>query len=556
MDDKRFRALIVDDEALVRRMLTFALQKEGFACQVAADGDEAIAMPNVGHYDVVVIDLQMPHNGHALAVELLKLPQRPVLAIHTCVVEPLLIRDLVARGVDDFIFKPTNYAAFAAKMAGLVRRRRREQEEKLKPATQSTASREAKSASREPHSRLTRADVVAKLSSGGGSMSMSQTALDIYQLTLDAESETADIAEAIEREPSLTSEILRLGNSSHYNSGGKEISDLEKIVLRIGRRRIGELAIADNVCASLMDRLSPDMNVELAWRRSVAAGVAAQVLIDQGHQKQAGNGIVLAAVMHQLGRVLLAGAYPERYRETVDAAKHGQRAIGPLEQETFTAPQAELMADVLSAWNIPADVTGPLRDGERPFSKLAELAELVRKRAELLKTAILVGHLAAGEWEPWDLIDLPSARLVQRLQPASLQNVLKAAQEDLASVTARRVDAGANTAAELAPVRIGYVRPDGESFDMLSPLLRAAGLELLSKAPESHDCLVINGLDAGPEEAGSLSTSRGRQQTIAICDEASSRHFRSCDTVIKLPVCFAQLSLIRDLATASAPVAV
>ena len=553
MGDRQFRALIVDDEAIVRRMLALALQREGFACEVAADGNEAIEMPNVGQFDVVVIDLQMPHNGHALAVELLKLRQRPVLAIHTCVLEPLLIRDLVARGVDDFIFKPTNYAAFAAKMGGLVRRRRREQEENLKPATRSTGSGEEKRANPDPRSRLTRADVVAKLSTGGGSMSMSQAALDIYQLTLDAESETADIAEAIEREPSLTSEILRLGNSSHYNSGGKEISDLEKIVLRIGRRRIGELAIADNVCASLMDRLSPDMNVELAWRRSVAAGVAAQVLIDQGHQKQAGNGIVLAAVMHQLGRVLLAGAYPEHYRETVDAARQGQRAIGPLEQETFTAPQAELMADVLSAWNIPADVTGPLRDGERPFSKLAELAELVRKRAELLKTAILVGHLAVGEWEPWDLVDVPSTRLVQRLQPAALQDVLQAAREDLASVTARRADAGSNTAADLAPVRVGYVRPASESFDMLSPLLRAAGLELSSKAPESHDCLVINGLDAGTEEAVLLSSCRGRQQTIAVCDAVSSRHFRTCDTIIELPTSFAQLAEIRELATVATP---
>src|SRR5690606_15534144 len=109
----------------------------------------------------------------------------------------------------------------------------------------------------EPQKRLTRAEIVATIAAGGGSLSMSQTAWDVYQLTLDSDAEADAIAEAIEREPSLTSEILRLGNSSHYNSSGKEISDLEQIVLRIGRRRIGELAIADNVCATLGDRLLP-----------------------------------------------------------------------------------------------------------------------------------------------------------------------------------------------------------------------------------------------------------------------------------------------------------
>lgn len=43
MSSQQLRALIVDDDSIVRRTLEFALGKEGFSCSQAADGVEALA---------------------------------------------------------------------------------------------------------------------------------------------------------------------------------------------------------------------------------------------------------------------------------------------------------------------------------------------------------------------------------------------------------------------------------------------------------------------------------------------------------------------------------
>jgi DNA-binding response OmpR family regulator len=120
------QALIVDDEPQVRAQLTRALETNGFTCEAAADGAEALTRFRSGHHQLVVTDLRMPNvNGHLLATELLGSSPRPRVVVFTGVMEPAIVRDLLMRGVDDVITKPCDVKIFAAKMAALMEGRDR-----------------------------------------------------------------------------------------------------------------------------------------------------------------------------------------------------------------------------------------------------------------------------------------------------------------------------------------------------------------------------------------------------------------------------------------------
>lgn len=54
------RALVVDDDAISRHKIAFALQGENFTRDSARDGIEAIGLLGLNTYDVLVTDLQMP----------------------------------------------------------------------------------------------------------------------------------------------------------------------------------------------------------------------------------------------------------------------------------------------------------------------------------------------------------------------------------------------------------------------------------------------------------------------------------------------------------------
>lgn len=57
------RALIVDDDAPTRTLLDIVLERRGFRSVTAAGGEEAIMRLRRNRFDVVLLDLVMPHTN-------------------------------------------------------------------------------------------------------------------------------------------------------------------------------------------------------------------------------------------------------------------------------------------------------------------------------------------------------------------------------------------------------------------------------------------------------------------------------------------------------------
>ncbi|MBI4615747.1 MAG: response regulator [Planctomycetes bacterium] len=127
-------ALVIDDDPALLALVARAMRGEGFVCETAEDGEVATKKLSARRYDVVVVDLRMPKlHGHAVAVELLKSSPGTMIVVLTGLIEPKLARDLIARGVEDIVFKPTDPFVFAAKAKALLQRchdRKEREEEK------------------------------------------------------------------------------------------------------------------------------------------------------------------------------------------------------------------------------------------------------------------------------------------------------------------------------------------------------------------------------------------------------------------------------------------
>lgn len=54
------RALVVDDDAAIRLLVSRVLERNGFAVEVARDGAEGIEQIAVADYSVIILDLLMP----------------------------------------------------------------------------------------------------------------------------------------------------------------------------------------------------------------------------------------------------------------------------------------------------------------------------------------------------------------------------------------------------------------------------------------------------------------------------------------------------------------
>jgi CheY-like chemotaxis protein len=99
--------LVVDDEPLVSKSIQLLLQSDGHRVTPVSCGDEALALLNDFHFDLVIMDFTMPGmNGDELAVAIKeRLPALPVV-MTTAYAEAITYSGKPLNGVDSLMGKP------------------------------------------------------------------------------------------------------------------------------------------------------------------------------------------------------------------------------------------------------------------------------------------------------------------------------------------------------------------------------------------------------------------------------------------------------------------
>ena len=76
------RVLIVDDEAMIREVLREYVEFEGNEAFEAEDGMEAVRLCRENDYDVILMDVMMPHlDGFSAVKEIKKMKDIPVIML-------------------------------------------------------------------------------------------------------------------------------------------------------------------------------------------------------------------------------------------------------------------------------------------------------------------------------------------------------------------------------------------------------------------------------------------------------------------------------------------
>lgn len=117
------RILVVEDDHHLADGVSRSLSKSGHAVDVAADGLSAEAALGVTSYDLVILDLQLPHRN---GLDVLRdyragAGRTPVLILTARSAVEDRVRGLDA-GADDYLAKPFDLAELEARVRSLLRR--------------------------------------------------------------------------------------------------------------------------------------------------------------------------------------------------------------------------------------------------------------------------------------------------------------------------------------------------------------------------------------------------------------------------------------------------
>ncbi|PYS74256.1 MAG: DNA-binding response regulator [Acidobacteria bacterium] len=117
------RILLVEDEPRMANVIAKGLREQSYAVDVATDGEEALYQTSVNDYDLIVLDVLLPHvDGFEVCRELRKREHvTPVLMLTARAAVDDRITGFDA-GADDYLTKPFAFRELLARIRALLRR--------------------------------------------------------------------------------------------------------------------------------------------------------------------------------------------------------------------------------------------------------------------------------------------------------------------------------------------------------------------------------------------------------------------------------------------------
>jgi DNA-binding response OmpR family regulator len=123
------KVLVIDDEAMIRKTVRLACEKEGYSVQEAENGAEALAKLDSFRPDIILLDLMLPDiSGFDVCRDIRRAGTKVPILILSAKTEEIDVVVGLEIGADDYISKPFRPRELLARIAAHLRKSRQEED--------------------------------------------------------------------------------------------------------------------------------------------------------------------------------------------------------------------------------------------------------------------------------------------------------------------------------------------------------------------------------------------------------------------------------------------
>lgn len=233
-----------------------------------------------------------------------------------------------------------------------------------------------------------------------------------------------EIAAIIERDQSLTANVLRYANSAAL-VGNRRIVSISEAIFRIGFAQLRSILMAVST-ASVLERALVAYGLERGelWRHSYGAAVVARQIALHLRLPEP-EGAYVGALLHDIGKVVLNRTIGRELAQPLHQALGETGELIQAEQRTLGFDHAYVGGLVIRRWGLPELLAEAIAGHHAP-PETGFLAQLINL-ADQLTAYLEIGNSPSEPCRPIDAADLAFLGMV----PKDLHQVLDSARQTL-----------------------------------------------------------------------------------------------------------------------------
>jgi HD-like signal output (HDOD) protein len=178
----------------------------------------------------------------------------------------------------------------------------------------------------------------------------------IVQLLHNPEFQLDDVARMIKQDMALTAQLLKMANSAAF-SRARPVQDINEAVAMLGSAKLQALISSAWAFFLMKDNLCQGFNPRKEWEHAnLVADRVAKACAAKGLDATTTDTAVISAMLHDIGKLLLAANLPLDYSAVLQAGATKEHGVWEAENEMFGFNHAEVGGCLLALWGLPLPV--------------------------------------------------------------------------------------------------------------------------------------------------------------------------------------------------------
>lgn len=208
------------------------------------------------------------------------------------------------------------------------------------------------------------------------------------------QSYTAQIAEIIRRDPTLTSRLLKLVNSVFFGLSTR-ITNIEEAVFYLGLRQIRELGMATPIIEDFNDLQVGfrKVNWRQMWQHSIGTAILTRETLSVIGLSFEDDSDYIVGLVHNVGKIVLAFAFPEEFDVLVNTSARTTQEVAAYERAMVGWDHARIGAYYLEKHSLAAPVVEAVRYHNDPYAaeQYPQIAAAVQVADHLVRSVGIQG---------------------------------------------------------------------------------------------------------------------------------------------------------------------